>query len=44
MGNKDFICDDRIVEPSDRIKNMTTEEIEKEYQKRFGEFLKQIDQ
>lgn len=35
--NKDMICGDRPIEPGERIKNMTDEEIEEEFQRLFGD-------
>jgi hypothetical protein len=34
---KERICDDRLIEPSEYIKNMSDEELEEEFQKRFGD-------
>lgn len=35
--NKEYICDDRPIKVSDEIQEMSDEEIEKEFQKRFNE-------
>lgn len=34
---EDRISDDRPIEPSERIKNMTDEELEEEFQRLFGD-------
>ena len=34
--SEDYICDDRNIAVSKEIENMTDEEIEKEFKKRFG--------
>lgn len=34
----EYICDDRPIEMSKEIANMTDSELEEEYQKRFGEY------
>lgn len=36
--DKEYICDDRPIEVSKEIADMTDEEIEEEFQKRFGEY------
>lgn len=41
MDNNDFICYDREIEPTEKIKNMTEEELEAEFYKRFGDIIKQ---
>lgn len=38
-NNYEFICDDKPIEMPEQIKNMTDEEIEKEFRERFGEYL-----
>lgn len=38
----EYICDDRPIPVSDRIKNMTEEEKAKEFQRLFGKYLKQL--
>ena len=35
-----YICNDNPVPVSERIKKMTDEELEKEFQERFGKFIK----
>lgn len=42
--DNDYICDDREIKISDRIKNMTDEEIEEEFKKRFGDIEEFIDE
>lgn len=37
--NDEYICDDRPIEMSEKIANMTDEELEAEFQKRFGEYV-----
>lgn len=39
--NKDRICDDRPIEPSEEIKKMSEEELEWEFQKRSGDICKE---
>ena len=42
MGNinqKDYICDDTPIEISERLKKMSDDELKKEFQKRFGNYL-----
>lgn len=34
----EYICDDRPVEVSEKIKKMTDEEIEEEFKKRFSDY------
>lgn len=36
---KSFICDDMPIPISETIKNMTDEEIDEEFEKRFGFYL-----
>lgn len=36
---EDRISDDRPIEPSERIKNMSDEELEQEFQRLFGDIL-----
>ena len=39
QDNDKYICDDRPIEPSERIKKMTESELEDEFQRLFGEYL-----
>lgn len=41
--NDEYICDDRPIEKSARIKNMSDEEFEIEFKKRFGKFVSEKD-
>lgn len=38
--DNEYICDDRVVEVSEKIAKMTDEEIEQEFKKRFVEYNK----
>lgn len=44
INQKDYICDDRPIEIPEKIKNMSDEELKKEFQKRFGDFLNNEEQ
>lgn len=44
LNQKDFICDDRPIEIPERIKKMSDEELKKEFQKRFGDYLDDKEQ
>lgn len=36
--NNDYICNDRPIEASEQIKKLTDEELEREFEKRFGKY------
>ncbi len=38
--NDEYICDDRPIKESDRVAAMTEEEVEKEFNILFGDYLK----
>jgi hypothetical protein len=37
MDRNIYICDDRPIEMSDRVKNMTEDELDKEFARLFGD-------
>lgn len=41
--DEDYICDDREKEMCDEVKNMSKEELEEEFQRRFGEYIEEDD-
>lgn len=43
MDDEDWICDDREKEMCDEVKNMSKEEREEEFQRRFGEYIEEDD-
>ncbi len=36
---KEYVCNDNTIEPSDRIKNMTEEQIDLEFDRKFSKYL-----